>query len=88
MSLLGPISLSTTVIFLYITVPTLASSNTLNEYGLPRNSGGLSLISMIDISLLSDTVLVSESLIGSSANYFILSHFYFYASDMILQLYQ
>lgn len=49
-------------------VPTLVSSETLNEYGLPRNSGGLSLTSTMAISLLNDTVFESESLIGSSKN--------------------
>lgn len=65
-SLFDPISLSTTVTLLYIMVPTLVSSETLNEYGLPRNSGGLSLTSIMDISLLRDTVFASESFIGSS----------------------
>lgn len=50
-------------------VPTFVSSETLNEYGLPRNCGGLSLTSTMAISLLNDTVFVSESLIGSSENY-------------------
>lgn len=65
-SLFNPISLSITVTLLYIMVPTRVSSETLNEYGLPRNSGGLSLTSMMAISLLRDTVFASESLIGSS----------------------
>jgi len=53
---------------LYIMVPTRVSSETLNEYGLPTNSGALSFTSMIAISLLRDTVLASESFIGSSEN--------------------
>lgn len=65
-SLFSPMSLSITVTLLYIMVPTRVSSETLNEYGLPRNSGGLSLTSMMAISLLRDTVFASESLIGSS----------------------
>jgi len=51
-------------------VPTRVSSETLNEYGLPRNSGGLSLTSIMAISLLTDTVFASESLIGSSEKKF------------------
>lgn len=47
-------------------VPTGVFSETLKEYGLPRNSGALSLTSIMFITLLSDTVFVSESLIGSS----------------------
>lgn len=68
-------SLSITVTLLYIMVPTRVSSETVNEYGLPRNSGGLSLISMMAISLLRDTVFASESLIGSSEKIFVLPFF-------------
>lgn len=67
-SLLRPASLSVTVMLLYIMVPTRVSSDTTNEYGLPRNSGALSLTSTTAISLLNDTVFGSESLIGSSGD--------------------